>query len=84
MNKEQALQGMHAVFPLFKASTEAAGSLLATRGPARDPKWQGRLHHIHDTAVQKQIGRAIRRAQIQRPASCHNVVPNQPRGYRWG
>lgn len=39
--------------------------------PPTHPKWQGRLHHIHETAVQKRIRRAIRAAGIQRPASCH-------------
>lgn len=45
--------------------------LFPASGPARDPKWKGRLHHVHDTAVQKRIRRAIRAARVQRPASCH-------------
>jgi integron integrase len=36
-----------------------------------DPCWIGKLHHIHDTAVQKRIGRAIRAAGIAKKAGCH-------------
>jgi integron integrase len=37
----------------------------------QDPRWIGKLHHIHDTAVQKRIGRAIRAAGITKKAGCH-------------
>jgi integrase len=40
-------------------------------GPARDPKWEGKLHHVHDTAVQKRTRRAIQSAGIAKKASCH-------------
>lgn len=36
-----------------------------------DPRWIGHLWHIHDTAVQKRIGRAIRAAGITKKAGCH-------------
>jgi integron integrase len=36
-----------------------------------DPRWIGKLYHIHDTAVQKRIGRAIRAAGITKKAGCH-------------
>lgn len=36
-----------------------------------DPAWIGKLHHIHDTAVQKRIGRAIRVVGITKKAGCH-------------
>jgi len=39
--------------------------------PAIDKKWKGRLHHVHETAVQKRIRRAINAAGVQRHASCH-------------
>jgi integron integrase len=40
-------------------------------GPARDPKWEGKLYHVHKTAVQKRVRRAIRAAGIVKKASCH-------------
>ncbi|WP_298434508.1 integron integrase [Geobacter sp.] len=36
-----------------------------------DPRWIGKLWHVHDTAVQKRIGRAIRAAGITKKAGCH-------------
>jgi integron integrase len=45
--------------------------LFPASAAARDPKWRGRLHHIHDTAVQKRIRRGIRAARVPRPAGCH-------------
>lgn len=39
--------------------------------PARDPKWRGLLHHVHKTAVQKRIRRAVLAARISKKASCH-------------
>lgn len=40
-------------------------------GPARDPKWEGKLHHVHKSSVQKRVKRAIQKAAIPKKASCH-------------
>lgn len=40
-------------------------------GPCQDPKWGGKLYHIHPTAVQKRVRRAILAAKIAKKASCH-------------
>lgn len=45
--------------------------LFPGNGPSKDPKWKGKLHHIHPTALQRQIRKAIRAAGIHRHASCH-------------
>lgn len=45
--------------------------LFPATGPAKDPQWGGKLHHIHPTAVQKRIARAIRAADIAKKAGCH-------------
>jgi len=45
--------------------------LFPASGPARDPKWRGRLHHIHDTAIQKRLGRGVKAAGVRRQVSCH-------------
>lgn len=37
----------------------------------QDPAWIGKLHHIHESAVQKRIGRAIEAAGIKKNAGCH-------------
>lgn len=37
----------------------------------QDPQWIGKLWHIHDSAVQKRIGRAIKSAGILKKAGCH-------------
>lgn len=47
--------------------------LFPASGPCKDPKWGGKLYHIHDSAVQKQIGRAIRAARIAKKAGCHTL-----------
>ena len=39
--------------------------------PAKAPEWHGQLWHIHPTAVQKQIRRAILAARIPKKAGCH-------------
>lgn len=39
--------------------------------PAKDPKWGGKLWHVHPTAVQKRVRRAILAAKIPKKASCH-------------
>jgi len=39
--------------------------IFPAAGPCKDPKWGGKLYHIHPTAVQKRIRRAIL------SASCH-------------
>lgn len=38
---------------------------------ARDPKWEGKLHHIHDSAVRKRIKRGIKGAGISKHCGCH-------------
>jgi len=45
--------------------------LFPASGPCKDPKWGGKLYHIHHSAVQKRIGRAIRDAKIPKKAGCH-------------
>jgi integron integrase len=45
--------------------------LFPASGPCKDPKWGGKLYHIHHSAVQKRIGRAIRDAHIPKKAGCH-------------
>lgn len=45
--------------------------LFPAAAPAKDPKWGGKLWHVHPTAVQKRIKRAINAAQISKKASCH-------------
>lgn len=45
--------------------------LFPADGPAKDPQWQGKLWHIHPTAVQKRIRRAILAARIPKKAVCH-------------
>lgn len=54
-------------FWLFPAS----GPVLARTDRAVDPKWIGKLYHVHSTAVQKRICRAIRAAGIIKKAGCH-------------
>jgi integrase len=45
--------------------------LFPSGGPARDPKWGGLLHHVHKTAVQKRIRRAVLAARMPKKAGCH-------------
>ena len=47
--------------------------LFPASGPCKDPKWGGKLYHIHHSAVQKRIGRAIRDAKIPKKAGCHTL-----------
>lgn len=41
--------------------------------PPKDPKWGGKLYHVHPTAVQKRIRRAIMAARIAKKAGCHTL-----------
>lgn len=45
--------------------------LFPSATPCKDPKWGGLLYHIHPTAVQKRIRRAILAARIPKKAGCH-------------
>lgn len=45
--------------------------LFPASGPCVDPKWGGKLYHIHKTAVQKRIRVAILSARIPKKAGCH-------------
>ncbi len=45
--------------------------LFPAANPARDQKWGGLLHHVHPTAIQKRIVRAIKGAGITKKAGCH-------------
>jgi integrase len=45
--------------------------LFPAAGPCKDPKWGGLLYHVHNTAVQKRIRRAILAARIPKKAGCH-------------
>lgn len=49
----------------------AAGPIQTRTDRVVDPAWIGKLWHIHDSAVQKRIGRAIRDAGICKRAGCH-------------
>jgi len=48
--------------------------VFAARSPARDPR-SGvvRRHHVHESAVQKAIKRAVRATGIHKPATCHTL-----------
>jgi integrase len=45
--------------------------MFPASGPCVGPKWQGKLYHVHKTAIQKRIRRAILAAKIAKKASCH-------------
>ena len=45
--------------------------LFPAAGPCKDPKWGGCLYHVHNTAVQKRIRRAVIAARIPKKAGCH-------------
>lgn len=45
--------------------------IFPASGPCKDPKWGGHLYHVHKTAVQKRIRRAILAARIPKKAGCH-------------
>lgn len=45
--------------------------LFPASGPCVDPKWEGKLYHIHVTSVQKKIRVAILAAKIPKKAGCH-------------
>lgn len=45
--------------------------IFPAAGPCKDPKWGGKLYHVHPTAVQKRVRRAILAARIAKKASCH-------------
>ncbi|MFT5176381.1 MAG: integrase [Gammaproteobacteria bacterium] len=48
--------------------------VFAASRPGRDPRDQStRRHHIHPSAVQKAVKRAVRAAAIEKPASCHTL-----------
>ena len=48
--------------------------VFAARAPARDPRsGVERRHHVHESAVQKAIKRAVRAAGVQKPATCHTL-----------
>ncbi len=48
--------------------------VFAARAPARDPRTGiVRRHHVHESAVQKAIKRAVRAARIEKPATCHTL-----------
>ena len=45
--------------------------LFPANSPCVDPRWEGKLYHIHKTAIQKRIRSAILAAKIPKKASCH-------------
>lgn len=45
--------------------------IFPASAPCKDPKWGGKLYHIHPTAVQKAIRRAVLSARIAKKAGCH-------------
>ena len=48
--------------------------VFAARRPGPDPRsGEVRRHHIHASAIQKAIKRAVRAARIERPVSCHTL-----------
>ncbi len=60
--------GWQYVFPA-SAPTAWTRDRLGTRHPA--PGTEKRRHHLHDSALQKAVKRAIHRAGIAKPAGCH-------------
>lgn len=47
--------------------------IFPASAPARDPKWGGLLHHVHKSAVQKRIHRAVLAARIGKRSGCHTL-----------
>jgi len=48
--------------------------VFAARAPGRDPRTGiVRRHHVHESAVQKAVKRAVRRAGFGKPATCHTL-----------
>ena len=48
--------------------------VFATSRPGRDPRDQSiRRHHLHPSAIQKVVKRAVRAAAIEKPATCHTL-----------
>ena len=45
--------------------------IFPASAPCKDPQWEGKLYHIHPSAVQKAIRRAIIAARIAKKAGCH-------------
>lgn len=45
--------------------------MFPASAPCKDPKWGGKLYHIHPTAVQKSVKRAIQAARVPKKAGCH-------------
>lgn len=45
--------------------------LFPAQAPPKDPKWGGKLYHVHKTAIQKRVRRAIIAARIPKKAGCH-------------
>ena len=45
--------------------------LFPAAAPPADPKWENKLWHIHPSAVQKAVKRAITAARIPKKAGCH-------------
>lgn len=47
--------------------------MFPAAAPCKDPKWGGKLYHVHNTATQKRIRRAILTARIAKKAGCHTL-----------
>jgi len=45
--------------------------LFPASGPCKDPKWEGKLYHVHVSTVQKRIRAAMLAAKIPKKAGCH-------------
>lgn len=57
--------------------------LFPADAPPKDPKWGGKLWHIHPTAVQKRIRRAILAARIpKKRAVTPSVIPSPLIGWK--
>lgn len=60
------------VFPARNISTDRR-SREAGRPERAVARPQLRRHHVHESSVQKAIKLAVRRARIDKPASCHTL-----------
>lgn len=47
--------------------------LFPAEAAAKAPRWEGHLWHVHPTAVQKRVRRAIVAARIPKKAGCHTL-----------
>jgi integron integrase len=64
--------GWQYVFPAKSLSTDPRPR-EANEPPSRDEPHQLRRHHLHETSVQKVVTAAVRRAGLDKKATCHTL-----------